>query len=116
MSLYEPKNTSHRGQYQWSRTGDAAARAISDLQPYLRVKKEQARIALEVQKLVVAARNNTLPTQSPAGSDLGSVLARLRDEVVTVLDQDRRASSRRESLDEQTRSSALEIGTDLEPS
>ncbi|MFD3779463.1 hypothetical protein [Streptomyces sp. NPDC058612] len=99
MSLYEPKNTSHRGQYQWSRTGDAAAIAISDLQPYLRVKMEQARIALEVQELVVAARN-TPPTQPPAGSDLGSVLARLRNEVVTVLNQDRRAASRRGSLAE----------------
>jgi hypothetical protein len=79
------------------------------------VKKEQARIALEVQELVVAARHNTLTTQPAAGSALGSVLARLRDEIVTVLNQDRRASSRRESLDEQTRLSTHEIGTDLEP-
>lgn len=48
ISRYEPKNPEHRPQFQWSRTGSAAAEAIAELLPYLRVKREQAALALEL--------------------------------------------------------------------
>ncbi|MEU5547853.1 hypothetical protein AB0G85_36990 [Streptomyces sioyaensis] len=34
VSLYEPKNPRHRGQYQWSCTGDRAAAIIKQVQPF----------------------------------------------------------------------------------
>ncbi|MEU9471256.1 hypothetical protein AB0D78_32470 [Streptomyces avermitilis] len=86
----QPKNPRHRGQYQWSRTGDRAAVAIQQVQPHLRVKQEQARIALQVQDIVVNGRGVIPYPEMPVGYDPGPLLARLRDEVVQVLNQDRR--------------------------
>jgi hypothetical protein len=48
VSRYTPKNLRHRAQFQWSRSGVAAATAINEVLPFLRVKAEQARIALEL--------------------------------------------------------------------
>lgn len=94
VSLYVPQNPGHRGQYQWSRTGDVAADIILQIQPYLRVKHEQARIALEVQEHVQFGRGDDPYPWMPAGYDSAPFLAELRDEVVTALNQDRRADGR----------------------
>lgn len=57
VRLYVPANPRHRGQFQWSRTGAAAAAAILDVQPYLRVKAEQAHIALELHEHTLFGRD-----------------------------------------------------------
>lgn len=94
VSLYTPKDPNHRSQYQWSRTGDGAVGPIEAVRPYLRVKSEQARIALEVQEHVQFGRgDDPFPWFGP-GYDPADLLAELRTEVVTVLNQDRRAASR----------------------
>lgn len=48
VSCYKPKIAGHRPQFQWSRTGAFAAAAIEAIQPYLRVKYEQAELALDL--------------------------------------------------------------------
>ncbi|MBQ0867403.1 hypothetical protein [Streptomyces sp. RK75] len=93
VSRYEPKSPRHRAQYQWSRTGDTAAIAITQIQPHLRVKREQARLALEAQEHVVFGRGENPYPWMPADYDPEPLLARLRDEVVHVLNQDRRAAA-----------------------
>jgi hypothetical protein len=91
---HEPKNPRHRSQYQWSRQGDAAVVPILAVQPYLLIKKEQARIALEAQEYVVCGRgDNAYPWMLP-DHDPGPVLSGLRDEMVYVLNQGRRIVGR----------------------
>ena len=58
VSRHVPKNPSHRVQYQWSRTGDGAIEPILVVRPYLRVKVEQASIALALQEHVIAGRGD----------------------------------------------------------
>lgn len=48
VSSYTPKNSSHRTQYQWQRMGKAAIPAICQIYPYLRIKHEQAFLAVEL--------------------------------------------------------------------
>ncbi|MFD3484953.1 hypothetical protein [Streptomyces sp. NPDC058665] len=92
VSRYEPKDPRHRVQYQWSRTGDKAAVAITKIQPYLRVKQEQAHIALEVQEHVIFGRGPNPYPWMPADYDPEPLFINLRDQVVRVLNQDRRAA------------------------
>lgn len=91
ISIYAPKNPRHRSQFQWCRTGDVAASAIKQVQPYLRVKREQARIALQVQEIVIGCRGEEPSFLASADQGPSELLARLREEVVQVLNQDRRA-------------------------
>lgn len=58
VSLYQPKNPRHRGQYQWSRQGDVAIGIITALLPYLRIKLDQARVALELQEHCIFGRGD----------------------------------------------------------
>lgn len=58
VSKHVPKNPSHRVQYQWSRTGDGAIVPILAVRPWLLVKAEQARIALELQEHVIQGRGD----------------------------------------------------------
>lgn len=48
VRLYSPRDSTHRSQFQWSLCGRAAAGAIADVEPYLRVKSEQAFLALQL--------------------------------------------------------------------
>ena len=57
---YEPKNPSHRPQYQWSRTGTTAVDPIESLLPYLRVKVTQAHLALQLQEHIACGRSDDL--------------------------------------------------------
>lgn len=58
VRIYYPKDgrAHHRPQYQWQRYGRSAVPVISAVLPYLRVKAEQARLALELQETVDEAR------------------------------------------------------------
>ncbi|MHA4819453.1 hypothetical protein ACXZ65_34450 [Streptomyces aculeolatus] len=94
VSLYQPKNPRHRGQYQWSRSGDGAYGPISDVLPYLRVKKEQAHLAIEAQDHILHGRGDDPYPWMPPDYDPGPFLAEIRHEVVRVLNQDRRADTR----------------------
>lgn len=48
VGCYRPKIDTHLPQFQWSRSGRAAGMIILELLPYLRIKQEQARVALEL--------------------------------------------------------------------
>lgn len=48
VSEYQPRNPRHRLQYQWSRQSAAAAMVIAQVEPLLRIKGDQAAIALEL--------------------------------------------------------------------
>lgn len=48
VGLYHPRNGLHRGQYQWTRQGRAAVDVIESVLPYLRIKVEQAWLALDL--------------------------------------------------------------------
>lgn len=87
---YEPKNLRHRVQFQWCRSGVKAAEIIWELQPYLRVKQEQARLALEAQEHVLDGTGDdpypwALPDYDPTDH-----LSELRQEMILVLNQGRR--------------------------
>ncbi|MEU1078215.1 hypothetical protein ABZ404_37125 [Streptomyces sp. NPDC005878] len=91
---YQPKNPRHRAQYQWSRQGEGAVAAILAIQPYLRIKQEQARIALEAQEHISEGRcEDPYPWFGP-DYDPNVLLNELRDEMVFVLNQGRRITSR----------------------
>jgi len=85
VSCYQPKNPRHRVQYQWSRQGDAAVTPILAVQPYLRIKQEQARIA--------GRGDDPYPWFGPHYDPSGH-LNELRDEMVFVLNQGRRITGR----------------------
>jgi hypothetical protein len=94
VCLYQPKTPGHRTQFQWSRTGDPAVGPIVDVQPYLRIKQEQARIALEAQEHVISGRgDDPYPWMLP-DYDPGPYLTDLRDEMVFVLNQGRQIAGR----------------------
>jgi len=94
VSCYLPKNPLHRKQFQWSRTGDAAYTAITAIRPYLRIKEEQARLALELQEHIWAGRDDDPYPWMPSDYDWRVLCEELRAEVVIELNQDRRAASR----------------------
>lgn len=96
VHAYTPKNPRHRIVFQWSRTGDQAHHVIGLLLPYLRVKIDQAWLAIELQEHVLAGRgDDPFPWFSP---DYDPIPYRdeLRAEVVEVLNQDRRRPFSRE--------------------
>lgn len=93
---YQPRNLRHRLQYQWSRSGAAAYAAIMDLLPHLRVKTEQAVLAIEVQENVwEGGGDDPFPWFGPE-YDPTAWRDDRRDEVVRVLNQDRHATTRRQ--------------------
>lgn len=95
VGYYQPKNERHRGQFQWSRTGDAAYGAISDVLSFLRVKRPQAMAALELQEHVWHGRgDDPFPWMTP-DYDPASYRVELRDEVVQMLNRGRRLDGRR---------------------
>ena len=96
VSYYQPKNPRHRGQFMWSRTGEAAAAAIMDVQPYLRIKGEQARIALELHEHVLFGRDEDhfpwmLPDYDPQSA---------REELVAEMRSLNQSRSRGRTLDQ----------------
>lgn len=56
VSSYTPKNPKHRVQHQWSRIGRGAVPVIEAVRPYLRIKQEQADLALCLQEHVEDGR------------------------------------------------------------
>jgi hypothetical protein len=91
VGLYYPKNPRHRPQYQWSLTGAKAAEAIAAVQPFLRVKAEQAFLALELHEHVDAGRSEDPYPWFGPDYDPAAAREAMRQEVVTTLNQDRRA-------------------------
>lgn len=53
---YAPRNLRHRTQFQWQRMERAAGAILTDLQPYLLLKSEHAKLAIELQTLLDAQR------------------------------------------------------------
>lgn len=90
VGRYVPKNPAHRPQFQWSRMGSPAAVAISEVLPFLRVKERQAWLALECQEHVHNGRGpDPYPEFLPEYDPTSSLMA-MREEMVTVLNQDKR--------------------------
>lgn len=93
VSYYQPKNPRHRGQYQWSRQGSAAAGAIAEVTPYLRIKIEQAWLAIELNDHVLDGRgDDPFPWFSPDYDPTP-----VREELVAAmrsLNQSRKAAGR----------------------
>jgi hypothetical protein len=56
VSCYRPKVLFHLPQFQWSRSGAAAKAAIEALFPYLRIKVDQALVALALHDHLEAGR------------------------------------------------------------
>lgn len=87
VRIYHPKDdrAHHRPQYQWQRYGRSAVPVLAAVLPYLRVKTDQARLALELQEAVDEARemrdhDDPFPWFGP-GYDPTVALACLADEV-----------------------------------
>lgn len=87
---YDPKNPRHRPQFQWSRQGDSAAEVISEVSPFLRVKADQAALALACQQHVQFGRGpDPYPWFGP-DYDPTADLMEMRSEMVLILNQSRR--------------------------
>jgi hypothetical protein len=58
VGCYAPANPLHKAQFQWTRSGVVAAEAIEALLPYLRIKSDQALVALELHEHVEFGRSD----------------------------------------------------------
>lgn len=91
VSRYVPPNARHRPQFQWSRQGEAAAVIIARIAPYLRVKRANVDLALELQEHVACGRDDDafpwfLPDYDPIAAR-----ERMRAEMVKELNIRRRS-------------------------
>lgn len=94
VHLYTPKNPLHRGQYQWCRHGKAAAEAIEQIFPYLRVKQDQALLALELHENVENGRaDDPFPWFGPQYDPI-QARETMRQEMVVLLNQSRKRVGR----------------------
>lgn len=91
VRCYDPPNPRHRPQFQWARTGDGALSAIYDVLPHLRVKEQQAWLAIECQEHVIEGRGPDPHPWMYPDYDPRPRLEEMRAEMVGVLNQDRRA-------------------------
>lgn len=58
VGRYVPANTRHRPQFQWTRSGEAAVIAIAAIQPYLLIKADNARVALQLHDHMIEGRHD----------------------------------------------------------
>lgn len=81
---YQPKNPSHRAQFQWQRMGASAVPVIEAISPYLLIKQEHAAIALELHEHVENARSDDpFPWFGP-GYDPLQAMRRMRAEMIDL--------------------------------
>lgn len=90
INSYTPKNPRHRVQYQWARHGAKALGPIYDVLPYLLIKREQALLAIEAQEHVLYGSGPDPYPWMLFSYDPEPYLTELRNEVVLVLNQNRR--------------------------
>jgi hypothetical protein len=55
---YEPKNKSHRSQYQWSRVGASAVVVLELIEPFLLIKRDNANLAIQLWEHVQQMRTD----------------------------------------------------------
>ena len=105
VSSYTPANPRHRIQHQWTRTGFGAMPAIYDVLPYLRVKQQQAVLALECQELLLSrgTTDDPYPWALPDFDPLPR-LEELRRQMVLELNQGRHIAPDRDFREEEGRS------------
>jgi hypothetical protein len=82
---YQPTGdrAAHRPQFQWSRCGESARPVIEAILPYLRVKRDRALLALELQDMIGESRcpaDEAFPW-APAGWDPEPSLDALIEEI-----------------------------------
>ena len=65
IQRYQPKNPAHRAQFQWQISGPVAAAALFIPKPHLRVKCEQAEIAIDFQNMIERHVKIQRATQTP---------------------------------------------------
>lgn len=84
ISRYEPRNPLHGAQYQWCRVGAAAVPVIEAIFPYLRVKVDQAALAIELwQHVEDGKRDDPFPWFGPSYDPIAAREA-LRDEAIDL--------------------------------
>ena len=66
---YQPKVLRYRAQFHWQRQGTSAVAAIMAVRPYLRIKAEQADLALELWESIEDGRSDDPFPWAPAGWD-----------------------------------------------
>lgn len=94
VRAHTPKNPRHRIQFQWNRQGAAAAEVIQAIRPFLRVKGEQADLALRCfEHLLWGRSDDPYPWLSPYYDPTADLLE-MRAEMVTVLNQARHLDGR----------------------
>jgi hypothetical protein len=84
VGLYIPKIAGHLGQYQWSRQGSSAVEVIEAVLPYLRIKEDQALLALELWEHTEQTRYSTNDPFPWFGPDYDPLLERdeLRNQMI----------------------------------
>ncbi|HHS84312.1 MAG TPA: hypothetical protein ENK38_05205 [Gammaproteobacteria bacterium] len=89
VGSYTPKNTKHRPQFQWSRCGSVVWEIITELRPYLRVKREHADLALDLQEHVFDGQSDDpFPWLTPDYDPIPD-RERMREKMIRVLNQSR---------------------------
>ena len=84
VSVYHPKLTGHRPQFQWSRQGGAAACIIAALLPYLLVKSDQALTALELWQHIEDGRSEDAFPWFGASYDPVAERCELRQQMIAL--------------------------------
>ena len=101
---YHPKNPRHRTQFQWQRAGRSAIPAIEAVMPHLRVKCEQAVLALALEEHLQEGRDTDDPYPW-FGPDYDPIAHRdeMRVEMIEHLNQGRRMPFSRDSQEHNAR-------------
>lgn len=84
VSRYEPKNPTHRAQFQWQRVGNSAVAVLEAIFPYLLIKQEHAVLALELaEHLANSKADDPFPWFGPDYDPVGA-MRRMREEMIGI--------------------------------
>jgi hypothetical protein len=84
VSCYEPKNSSHRSQYQWSRVGQMAVVVIQSIVPYLLIKRGHAEFVLDFWDFLEAGKtDDPYPWMGPGYSPV-PMLHEMREDMIDM--------------------------------
>lgn len=95
---YQPKNPAHRLLYSWKVNGPKASSALASLLPYLRVKRMQALLAIELQSVVVEQFSEIKATTVPPYM-IPPAMVSVRERLFLYLTSINQSRNRRVNLD-----------------
>lgn len=84
VSAYVPKNPDHRTQFNWQRMGKDAVPILEGLLPYLLIKADHARLALELAEHLAEMKSDNPFPWFNADYDPVAAMRRMREEMIDM--------------------------------